>query len=370
MQRQTLIVGGCNRPLPYFAAANSPGIAVIEADFETGTCTRKAVYGEIDNPTFLAQAPGGTLIATSEMAHWPEGTVTALRGIGTSSSLHSLGRQASAGSIAAFVGLDRSARFLFVVNHGGIGKPDGRDQAIAVIRLDSERGVGEIVASAAQSGSGPVLPRQERSHPHAAVATADNRHLVVSDLGADALVIYRFDAATGRIERAHSVAMAPGAGPRHMAFSHGGRRLHVGGELDSTVTSYGIDLASGALDGLGRCSTLPPVFTGQNRVSEIANTPSGRAVYVGNRGHDSIAIVDVDTADGAPVLRETVQSGGRTPRHFAIDETGRRLAVANQDSDRICFFTIDEDDDLTALDMTLDIGTPTCVLFWNIEDAD
>jgi 6-phosphogluconolactonase len=62
-------------------------------------------------------------------------------------------------------------------------------------------------------------------------------------------------------------------------------------------------------------------------------------------------------------LVERIPSGGRTPRHFAIDPAGRWLLVANQDSNDITLFRIDRRSGrLTAADRPLTVASPVCVL--------
>jgi len=359
-----LFVSGCNHPTGYFATSSSPGISIFRIDVAQKSAELLSRFEEIENPTFMIASPAGDrLYASSEMPLWAEGAVTGFALSPDHRTITRLGRQSSAGSITAHLSLDRTGRYVLISNHGWDEDLGGRDQALALVAVDAQTGVGDIVASAKQTGTGLQLPRQGRSHPHAALATADNHHIVVSDLGADTLMVYRFEVETGAIALAHTVALTPGTGPRHMAFSHDDAFLHVCGELDSSVTSLRIDQASGALEIIGRCRTIPADWTDLNHTSELALAPSGQHLYVANRGHDSIARIAIDPVTGTPDLVDHVASGGKTPRHFAPDPDGQLLAVANQDSDRVNFLAIAADDALQALDFHLEIGTPTCVGF-------
>jgi len=69
--------------------------------------------------------------------------------------------------------------------------------------------------------------------------------------------------------------------------------------------------------------------------------PSGKFVYGSNRGHDSIAVFAVG-GGGALTLVEYQSTRGRTPRNFALDPTGRWLITANQQSDTLAVFSINE----------------------------
>ena len=57
-------------------------------------------------------------------------------------------------------------------------------------------------------------------------------------------------------------------------------------------------------------------------------------------------------------------SGGRTPRHIAIDPTGQYLLAANQDSDWVGVFSIDLDDGkLMSTGHGLQVPSAACVAF-------
>ncbi len=48
-------------------------------------------------------------------------------------------------------------------------------------------------------GSGKNEQRQKGPHTHGAIISADNRWLFVTDLGIDKVMIYSFDAASGKL---------------------------------------------------------------------------------------------------------------------------------------------------------------------------
>jgi 6-phosphogluconolactonase len=98
--------------------------------------------------------------------------------------------------------------------------------------------------------------------------------------------------------------------------------------------------------------------------AQVLVEPTGRFVYVSNRGHDTIAIFTIDQATGRVTPVGHTPTGGRTPRNFAIDPAGRFLYAANQDSDTIVCFRIDPGSGaLTPTGSVTPAGTPVCVLF-------
>jgi 6-phosphogluconolactonase len=89
-------------------------------------------------------------------------------------------------------------------------------------------------------------------------------------------------------------------------------------------------------------STLPPHWEGSNTTAEIDVHPSGRFLYVSNRGHDSVVLFAIDAAKGTLTFVEDQSTGGARPRHFGIDPGGRYLAVGNQDSHTVLVCRIDQ----------------------------
>jgi 6-phosphogluconolactonase len=61
---------------------------------------------------------------------------------------------------------------------------------------------------------------------------------------------------------------------------------------------------------------------------------------------------------------EQVSTGGKTPRNFALDPTGRFLLVANQRSDSILSFRVDaETGRLTPTGSKVELPAPVCIRF-------
>jgi len=196
------------------------------------------------------------------------------------------------------------------------------------------------------------------------VLDAKNRFALVCDLGLDEIFAYRFDAGDGGLQtsKPRVFDMAPGAGPRHLAFHPNGKFAYVINELDSTVAAYRYD--DGTLQELQTISTLPKDSHVENTCAEIAVHPSGKFLYASNRGHDSIAIFACDPETGLLTARGHESTRGQHPRHFDLDPSGRFLYVANQDTDNVVVFRVDaESGALSATGHEVKVGSPSCVLF-------
>jgi 6-phosphogluconolactonase (cycloisomerase 2 family) len=214
---------------------------------------------------------------------------------------------------------------------------------------------------------GPHRIEQNGAHPHHAPrfvnrAAATAWH-IVPDKGLDAVFAVRLgvDQAETRIKRFQS---RESAGPRHAAFHPEAALIYVANELDSTVTTLSFDAETGGLACVGHVSTLPPEYSGSNRVAGIVVHPSGRMLYVSNRGHDSVACVplDADGHAGTPVA--FAPALGNCPRFIALTPDGRRLLVANELSHTIVSRALDAATLLPQSEATvIDTGSPVCVVF-------
>jgi 6-phosphogluconolactonase len=222
-----------------------------------------------------------------------------------------------------------TGKFLFAANYSSGN--------VLVYPLAADGRIQEPTANVQHSGSGPNKERQEGPHAHMVLPTPDNQYLLVTDLGADLIVVYRFDGENGKLERVGAGTVEPGAGPRHMALHGNGRILFVLNELHSTLTSF--QFAAGQLTALQSLSTLPAEFSGESTCAAIRLGENGRFVYASNRGHDSIATFAFDEASEWLTLVDHTATQGQTPRDFILLDD--LLLAGNQDSDTVTHYQID-----------------------------
>ena len=138
--------------------------------------------------------------------------------------------------------------------------------------------------------------------------------------------------------------------------------MYVLGELQSTVTTFANE-ASEKYRALQTVSALPTAFSRRNDAAEIALHPSGKFLYTSIRGLDSIAVFHVD-GSGLLRLMANVPTGGKEPRHFAIDPSGNYLLAENQLSDTIVTFRIDQKTGTpTPTGETFEVPSPVCLRF-------
>jgi 6-phosphogluconolactonase len=334
------------------------GIAVYRIDPDSGTWSRVQLLADVPNPSFLtidrAQRflycvhGGNTYRAVSAFAIAPQ-----------TGRLTFLNTQDCGGANPVHLDIHPGGRFLVVASY-----TDGMVASLP-INADGTLGPrGDLVAQTGEPGPHPV--EQADPHPHHDPFDPAGRFVAVPDKGLDRTFIYRFDAEHGKLLPGDppSVAVQPGAGPRHAAFHPRLPYTYVINELDSTITTFRYDAERGVLDPHRTVSTLPPDFTGANTTSEIAIAPSGRFLYGSNRGHDSIAVFAIDQSTGALTAVGWEPSGGNTPRFFALDPSGTSLYAANQESDTIVAFRVDQSTGLLApTGQVIQTGCPVCIVF-------
>ncbi|MBL7016772.1 MAG: lactonase family protein, partial [Kiritimatiellales bacterium] len=185
---------------------------------------------------------------------------------------------------------------------------------------------------------------------------------LAADLGLDQILVYRLESGSLTPADPPFAETAPGAGPRHLTFDASGRFVYACMELNGTVSAYTYE--SGTLTELQTLSTLPGDFKGENTTSEVRLTPDGRFLYVGNRGHESLAIFGVDSETGKLTALGHEPTRGKHPRHFNIDPTGQFLIAANAQTDNVVVFRIDQKTgQLEFTGSEISVPVATCIQF-------
>jgi 6-phosphogluconolactonase len=339
----------------------SKGIYLVRFDPRSG---QLRLIGSADagpNPSFLALHPDGSVLyAVNEIGSYggkKSGGVTAMRIGGRPGTLTRIGAQASEGAGPCYASVDKTGRAVLVANYDG--------GSVALLPIQPGGAIAPATSVIRHTGSGPVADRQGEPHAHCILTDRTNRFALAADLGADRVFVYRLDLRDRalRHDQSSDAVMRPGAGPRHIAFHPTAPLVFVSNELDSTVTSLHFDSEHGKLTAVSAQSTLPGGWKGTNYPADIHVAPSGRTVYVSNRGHNSIAAFSIAN-NGELALKQTISTEGDWPRNFTLDPTGRWLLVANQKSNSIVVFSRDENSSrLTSAHSQLEIPSPVCLRF-------
>jgi 6-phosphogluconolactonase len=237
--------------------------------------------------------------------------------------------------------------------------------SVAVLPVGPDGRLGAATDVVQHAGRSVNPTRQTGPHAHCVTMDPAGRFAFVCDLGLDKILTYRFDAQRGTLTPGDPpfTAVKPGAGPRHMVFRPDGRFAYVVNEMSSTITAFSADRA-GSLKELQTVSTVPAHFDGANSGAEIDVHPTGKYLYVSNRGHNSVVLFGIHPEKGTLTYIEEQGTGGSTPRHFGIEPSGRHLAIANQRSDTVLACRIDAGNGrLKPSGVFASVPSPVCVVF-------
>src|SRR5213593_2920120 len=347
-----------------YTGGQSKGIYVSRLDSVSGRLGAPELAAETVSPSFLAIHPNQRFLyaanETGDFAGKKSGAVSAFVIDSHSGKLTPLNQQPSGGDGPCHVAVDKTGKTLLVANYGG-----GSVEAVP-IKLDGS--LDAPTSFIQHRGSSVDKQRQEGPHGHFIATDAANRFALACDLGLDKVVVYKFDPANSSLvaNDPPSASVAPGSGPRHLAFHPGGRFAYVINEMKCTMTAFAYDSSRGDLKEMQNLSTLPEGETVKRNYStaEVEAHPSGKFLYGSNRGHDSIVVFATDPATGKLSHVENVSTQGKTPRSFGIDPTGNYLLAANQDSGNVVVFRIDPmTGRLTSTETRIEVGKPVCVKF-------
>lgn len=321
----------------YFGShSNRPGAGFSLARFntDTGVLTKPSLLLEAKEPAYFVFHPDGRHLYTCNSG--APGGLSAYSVDPRTGALTLLNRVLAGGDDTSYISLDRTNRYALVANYNGGN--------IAVFALKPDGSIGDWTSFVQHTGKSVHPQRQTKAYAHAIVVSADNRFVLVPDLGVDKLFVYRFDEKTGKLTANEPafVTLPPGSGPRHVKFHPNGRWVYLINEMGSTVVGYEWDGAKGTLTEFQSISTLPADFTGTSTCAEVEVHPNGKFLYGSNRGHDSLVAFSIDAATGRLTVIGHTPSGGRTPRNFAFDPTAKWILCTNHNSNNAVVFRVDE----------------------------
>ena len=345
----------------YTEGGRTDGIYLVRMDSRSGQLSLISSVDAGANPSFLTIHPNGrVLYAVNEVDKYKgksSGAVSSFAIADDSGALTRINEQASEGASPCYVSVDQSGRVVLVANYDG--------GSIALLPIEAGGSLAAARQVVQHKGTGPNTERQEAPHAHCIRPDPSNRFVLAADLGADRVFVYRLEVTGNSLRHIEGDAvMRAGAGPRHIAFHPTLPLVFVANELDSTVATLPFDAERGTLTPLSTRSTLPAGWTGTNYPADIHVAPSGRTVYVSNRGHNSIAVFSVAESTGELTLEQTVSTEGDWPRNFTLHPSGRWLLVANQRSDSIVVFGRDQGSGrLTRTLHRIAIPKPVCLQF-------
>jgi len=342
--------------------STSKGIYAYAFDAATGGLKQIGLAAQTDNPTFLVLSPDRkTLFAANELDEFEgkkSGAVSSFLLDRKNAKLTQVSQVASLGGGPCHVSVDHTGRAVFAANYGGG----------SAVSFSAGKGgkLSPAVSFFQYTGHGPDAERQRGPHAHRVTISPDNRWLLVNDLGLDQIHLYRLNAATAKLTPQDSPAWrsAPGAGPRALLFHPTGHWAYCVTEMGSAVNVLRWNAGRGTLQTVQELSLRPEGHQGVTAGCDIVLSRDGRFAYVADRFDDIIVTFAVSRSDGRLTLVGRTSYGGKTPRHLALDPTGRWLLVANQDSDTISVLARDSrSGKLADSANAFPLSKPQCLVF-------
>lgn len=345
-----------------YTRGESKGIYRSSLNEETGELSEATLAAEIASPSFLAIHPNGkNLYAVSEVGNFegkPGGGVSAYA-IDANGGLTLLNQQNSGGGGPCHISLDHEGNCVMVANYGG--------GSISVYPVEADGKLGKAGSFVQHTGSSVHPKRQTAPHAHSIMPDPAGKRAFVADLGLDQVLIYNLDAANGKVEpNDPPFVKLPGAsGPRHFSFHPSGKFAYTNLEMTLKIAALAYDQESGSLKVIDTQSTVAEGTPQQgNSTAECLVHPSGKWVYVSNRGPNSIAAFAIDQKTGklSPIDRESTQ--GEIPRNFGIDPSGKFLIAANQKTSNVAVLRINQETgELDPTGHGIDVPVAVCVRF-------
>lgn len=340
-----------------YTGGKSEGLYVYRFN-STDASFKEISYIKTSNPSFVAISPDQKYVyAVHEIAgnNGKGGEVSAFSFNKKTGSLTYLNEQSSEGNHPCYLVTDKTGKWLFTGNYSS--------GTLAVLPINKDGSLGVATTTIQHKGSGTIKGRQDGPHVHCTFLSADNRFLFVPDLGINKVMIYAFDAATGKLSPAKQpfAESAPGAGPRHFTFHPNNKYAYLVEEMGGTVVAFKYN--NGSLKNIQRISTMPAGDTSRPASADIHVSPDGKFLYASNRGpSNTIAIYKINQQDGMLTLVGHQSTLGKTPRNFNFDPSGDFLLAGNQDSDQIVIFKRDKQTGLlTDTGKRIDVGKPVCL---------
>ncbi|MCK4562025.1 MAG: lactonase family protein [Flavobacteriaceae bacterium] len=319
-----------------------------------GIIKKVGLAAKSNNPSFLTWSYDKKFLLAVNEINSEDGNGTVESFLMDNDSLIRINKSSSGGAHPCFVATNKSG-FVLTANYssGNIG----------LLRLNNEGELSNLLDVQQHTGKG-IDDRQNSPHAHSAWFDFDDDNIISIDLGSNELWFSQLDTLQQKLiaSTPAKMPMSPGAGPRHLTFHPNKKWVYVVNELDCTISLLQKNTA-GKYEKNNTVSTLPLDYKEPNTCADIHTSSDGKFVYASNRGHNSIAIFEVNNLDGSLKLIGHESTKGDSPRNFSLSPNGDFLLVANQLTNNIVSLKRDKNTGLLEFVHQIEAPTPVCVLF-------
>jgi 6-phosphogluconolactonase len=318
----------------YVCLQDDDKIAAFAIDAYSGQLTRRADVPAAGGPSVMAVSPDRQVLYVGYRTRPALSSFRIDPGTGGLTPQGTVAQQHA----PTFLAPDRTGRFLLSAYYQGGGA--------AVYPLAADGAVGAPAPEWIATDNGAHAIATDRSNqfafvPHIARLQDNVLEPPKDNPGPNMILQFKFDAETGRLTPNSPFRVEPAEplGPRHYCFHPSLDVVYFSNEQGCSVTAYRLDRATGSLAAAQTISTLPAGFSARNTCSQIHLTPDGRLLYVGNRGHNSIAGFAVDGSTGQLTAAGHAPTEA-VPSAFALDPTGNLLFAVGTASGRLASYRV------------------------------
>lgn len=331
------------------------GIQAAWLDTQTGALHDLGCVAEEERATFTLPDPARpVLFAVSEVGNRDtrHGAIMSYRITDRSGRLAPIGRRRTGGG-PTHLELGRDGAMLYCANFGG-------PQAVALpVAPDGQ--LHPISVTMTTAGTGPHK-RQSAPHPHGVTLDPQGQFLLVPDMGADRIFVYRVAGQALVAASPACVALPAGCGPRFVLFGRDGRFAYMIAELSAEI--YQFTWHQGHLTLCDHVAMDAPGDTHDRGAAAFGLSADGRFLYASNRALHLMQVYRIDPVTGRLSEIQRIDAGGERPWALALSPCGRFMLVANQASNRVQVFGVTPDTGLlTATGHALDVVLPTSAAF-------
>jgi 6-phosphogluconolactonase len=345
-----------------YTGGKSEGIYVYKFNSDDGSAEAVS-HIKTPNPSYIAISPDEKYVfaVTENAKDGNGGEISSFAFDKKNGTLTFINKQLTGGDHPCYVDVDKTGKWVFAGNYSS--------GSLSVLPVNADGSLGEATSHIKHTGSGANKERQEKPHVHCTIISPDNKWLYVPDLGIDKVMIYAFDASTGKLSPGTQefAPSQPGAGPRHLTFHPNGKYAYLIEELTGHVVTYKME--NGQLKLWQRTSSLPSGQKGFAGSADIHVSPDGKFLYASNRGDfNNIVIFKIDAKTGRVYIVGFQPTLGKAPRNFNFDPTGKYLLVGNQNNDEIVVFKRNVKTGLLIdTKKRIEVGKPVCLKWIGVE---
>lgn len=356
------------------------GISVYDYEEETGTFS-SVFHGFSDIAvSFLGDSRHNNILyATNETDVLTEdgfgNEIIALALSNGADLVSILDTSSSLGPNPSWLCIDKTGKYLLAAHHGGFGhtstviRNDNGDLCempvldqshIIMFRLKENGSFDKPVDAFLPKTKDPSVPTKiSRTH---CISKAPFANLyLVCDKGLDLVFSITIDYQTETLKLLDQVSVAPGAAPRYGTCHNVLPIFFADMEEKTDIYSFCYD-EDGRLSVLQIINVFPETPACKSKASDIIFDASFRHLYVGYRGENLIAIIDVDE-NGVMSLNTKIKNPDGAPNILRFSPDKRFLFVTNIFEGVISQYQVEKNGLLTYMRQAAADSCPATMLF-------